>query len=63
LPCIFTGSHASQQPAEAAFNDGIIHFMLTRAQWRVEHVLLLGGECTFNVDFEPSEKERAENIV
>jgi len=26
-------------------------------------MLLLGGKCTFNVDFEASEEEWAENIV
>jgi hypothetical protein len=63
LPCIFTGSLASQQPVEAASNDSVIHFMLTRAQRRVEHIFLLGRKCAFDVDFEPSEEEWSENIV
>jgi len=63
LPCIFTGSRASQQPAEGAFDDSVIYFTLTRAQRRVEHILLLGGMCTLNVDFEPEEEEWAENVV
>jgi hypothetical protein len=59
LPCIFTWSRDSWQPAEAAYNDSIIYFTLTRVQQRVVNTLSLWGECTLNIEFEPEKEEWA----
>jgi hypothetical protein len=63
LPGIITGPYTSQQSTQAAFKNGVVHFALARTQRRVEHISLLGGKRTFDVYFETSEEERAENFV
>lgn len=63
LSGVSTGSRASQQSPKAAFYNSIIHFMLTLAQWRVEHILFLGRKRTLDVYFESSEEKWTENLV
>jgi hypothetical protein len=59
----FTGSHPSQQPPEAAFNNRIVHLVLTPAQRRVEHILLFGRKRTLDICFESPEEKWSENLV
>ena len=58
-----TGLHPSQQPPEAAFDDRIVHFVLTPAQRRVEHILLFGRKRALDVCFESPEEKWSENLV
>jgi hypothetical protein len=59
----FTGSRPSQQPPEAAFNNRIVHLVLTPAQRRVEHILLFGRKRTLDICFESPEEKWSENFV
>jgi hypothetical protein len=59
----FIGSHSSQQPPEAAFNNRVIHLVLASVQRRVEHILLFGRKRTLDIYFESPEEKGSENVV